>query len=143
VVISPDVAEVSEYSSVVDDGTGTYKLYYLVAGDEWHMAFATSTDGLRWEFPNLRLIEYTGSLENNFVIRRAAAGTVLFDPHDPDPQHRYKYLSEYTIDNEPDTPTTEGVVIYTSPDGIRFTKHDYPLFPGVTGSQGTTSRTAT
>lgn len=56
-------------------------------------------------------------------------GNVLFDPHDANPNHRYKYITNYGDDNKPGTPTTEGMVIYTSSDGKRFTKHEQQMFP--------------
>jgi len=57
-------------------------------------ALAISKDGIHWEKPNLGLVEFDGSKENNLFPtpdnRRLVH--VVFDPEDPDPQRRYKGL---------------------------------------------------
>ena len=129
------------YSSILDDGTGEYKFYYMNTHrpeGEDNIALATSTDGVTWEKPSLGLVEYDGSTDNNIVIGGLPphpGGTVLFDPRDPDPARRYKYLTAYNVDDKPDTPTAEGLVVYTSPDGIHFQKHDVQLAPFIHDSQ--------
>ncbi|MCH2183226.1 MAG: FG-GAP-like repeat-containing protein [Mariniblastus sp.] len=59
--------------------------------------YAESKDGLQWTKPALRQVEIAGSLENNFIS--AVPGiqwpqniieNVVYDPKDPNPQHRYK-----------------------------------------------------
>lgn len=129
------------YSSILDDGTGEYKFYYMNTyrpEGEDNIALATSTDGVTWEKPSLGLVEYDGSTDNNIVIGGLPphpGGTVLFDPRDPDPARRYKYLTAYNVDDKPDTLTAEGLVVYTSPDGIHFQKHDVQLAPFIHDSQ--------
>jgi hypothetical protein len=55
---------------------------------------AISKDGIHWEKPNLGLVEFEGSKENNLFRtpdnRRLVH--VVFDPDDPDPKRRYKGL---------------------------------------------------
>ncbi len=57
-------------------------------------ALAISSDGVHWEKPNLRLVEFDGSKENNLVPTpdNQRLVHVIFDPDDPDPQRRYKGL---------------------------------------------------
>jgi len=127
---------IAAYSNVLDDGTGTYKIYYQSSRHDWvNMAVATSTDGINWTKPHVGAIEFQGSKDNNIVIDSAGGGSVYFDPRDPDPARRYKFLCNYPIDDRPDTPTTEGMVIYTSADGIHWTKHEFNVFPYIQDSQ--------
>ena len=61
--------------------------------------YATSTDGVNWEKPFLGLYDYKGILWNgkpigteNNIIPSAKGMTLapIYDPHDPDPERRYK-----------------------------------------------------
>ena len=69
-----------------------YDGYRGKAGHKY--ALAISRDGIHWEKPNLGLVEFDGSKENNLFPtpdnRRLVH--VVFDPDDPDPQRRYKGL---------------------------------------------------
>ena len=77
----------SEYSSVIDDGSG-YKIYYGNTGNFQGVCLATSTDGLNWTRPMLGLISFNGSTQNNIVIKGTANGSVYYDTHDPNPNRR-------------------------------------------------------
>src|SRR5205823_11299066 len=63
-----------------------------------HLLYAVSDDGIHWEKPNLGLVDYNGSKNNNLVqtnidsIYRAC--TVLHEPDDPNPDRRYKLFWE-------------------------------------------------
>ncbi|MDH7602622.1 MAG: hypothetical protein QHI38_10810, partial [Armatimonadota bacterium] len=48
---------------------GHYRLYYTVKLDEMHraLAFAVSSDGIKWQRPKLNAVEFDGSKENNLV----------------------------------------------------------------------------
>lgn len=130
----------SEYTNILDDGTGVYKMYYMNNFRPIsNVALATSTDGLNWEKPNFGAVEFNGSKDNNVVMSgfpNYPGGTVMYDPHDPNPEMRYKYLTNYGADNKENTPSAEGVVMYTSPDGIHFTKQEIQLFPYQIDAQG-------
>ncbi|MEC9092272.1 MAG: VCBS repeat-containing protein [Planctomycetota bacterium] len=59
--------------------------------------YAESQDGLQWTKPALRQVEIAGSLENNFISAvpeiqwpQNIIENVVYDPKDPDPQHRFK-----------------------------------------------------
>ena len=69
---------------------------------EMGICYATSKDGLNWEKPNLGLVEYNGSKDNNIVWRgsqdkdnpnEGPHGSGIFkDDRDPDPNRRYKAI---------------------------------------------------
>ncbi|MDO8587009.1 MAG: hypothetical protein Q7T82_08205 [Armatimonadota bacterium] len=126
---------ISEYSCVIDDNRKEYKMYYGNTGKLNGVCLVTSKDGINWERPTLGIHEFDGSKENNIVIDGVSTGSVFFDPHDPDPSRRYKYFACQIADDKPDTKTTEGMVIYTSPDGIHFTKNEVVLLPFNADSQ--------
>ena len=98
------------------------------------LCYAESTDGVHWERPNLGLVEYSGSGDNNILgpathdpVQQAGwnAGTVFKDPTAP-PQSRYKLWSEIRVGEE----GKSGLTGFSSPDGLRWTANEnYPL-PG-------------
>ncbi len=62
-------------------------MWYDAANYDWssvHLAYATPRDGIHWDLPNLGLLEYQGSKDNNFVFfdegRGEVAGGVFKDP---------------------------------------------------------------
>src|SRR5262245_20745340 len=62
------------------------------------ICYATSKDGVNWEKPNLGLVEFNGSKNNNIVDFRDplhwSTAAMLYDPEDPDPARRYKLAYE-------------------------------------------------
>ena len=52
--------------------------------------YATSRDGIRWEKPELGIVEFNGSRKNNIVVRGPSGAGVYRDVRDPDPARRYK-----------------------------------------------------
>ncbi|MFV1967478.1 MAG: hypothetical protein ACC628_18785 [Pirellulaceae bacterium] len=77
--------------------------------------YAISKDGLNWEKPNLGLVEYNGSKENNILMEGRKLAYVFIDPH-ARPSERYKMLV-----------VLGGTRIGTSPDGIHWNLPDKPL----------------
>ncbi len=63
---------------------------YRPRGREMGICYAVSRDGLKWEKPELGLVEFEGSTANNLVLRGPHGAGVFKDPHDSDPQRRYK-----------------------------------------------------
>jgi hypothetical protein len=59
---------------------------------EMGICYAVSKDGISWEKPNLGLVEFAGNKKNNLVWRGPHGAGVFKDPHDPDPNRRYKTL---------------------------------------------------
>jgi hypothetical protein len=84
---------------------------YATRGREMGVCFAVSRDGVAWEKPDLGLVEFDGSHNNNLVKRGPHGAGVFFDPRDPDPSRRYKmfYLQKRMA----------GMF---SPDGLRWSE---------------------
>lgn len=69
----------------------------------YRACYAVSRDGVHWEKPNLGLVEYHGSRENNIIpgigeleyIRRP---NLIKDYDEPDPQKRYKMIYADEVD---------------------------------------------
>ena len=105
---------------------GEYKMWYL-AGSEatgYCQCFARSKDGVVWEKPDLGLVEYQGSKNNNVVITGAVETTVFLDPVAP-PEQRFKALS---CMHWPD-PQKAGLYVWTSPDGLQWAQPPTRVLP--------------
>ncbi len=87
--------------------------------------YAESTDGIHWTKPNLGLIEYNGSKENNIVWD--GIGTHCFVPFkDTNPNcsadAKYKAISRGRPQGK------KGLYVFKSPDGIRWSlMNDEPV----------------
>ena len=102
----------------VGEDEGGYKMWYQAYdSDQWgggtsRMCYATSSDLLTWEKPNLGIIDYQGSKENNILVEHIVNGSVFIDPNGK-PGERYKLVySDYSA----------GMAGYvaTSADGIHW-----------------------
>ncbi len=92
------------------------------------ICLATSEDGVSWERPNLGLVEFEGSRDNNILpsthllpARGAGQNSYMFkDDHDEDPSKRYKGLVRSG------STTTPGMQfdLYSSPDAFRWTPYE-------------------
>jgi hypothetical protein len=116
-------------------------MYYLAyqvhanLSETLHVCVATSTDGLRWDKPELGVADYRGSKRNNLLFdyaggRRArdwwTYNNVVRDEHDPDPRRRYKALGQGTIGPA----KRMGVIVAWSADGYRWTEPaENPVLP--------------
>ena len=123
---SPWEGSGSGYHTVFRDGD-KYRMYYrgtqytiadgkLVEPHPPVVCYAESTDGIRWEKPNLGLFEFDGSKENNIVWAEGQA-THNFAPFkDARPgvpeDRRYKALAS--------APRGRGLAAFASPDGVRW-----------------------
>ncbi|MBL9206180.1 MAG: hypothetical protein JNN01_13905 [Opitutaceae bacterium] len=84
--------------------------------------YATSKDGLRWERPNLGLVEFEGSKDNNLLPpvsdgRMHNYAGIVKDRRDPDSTRRYKAVAWRPKDAKGEF----GVGVYFSPDGLHWT----------------------
>ena len=86
-----------------------YRMWYVCRGDSDHdaadswehpkidsrrkLGFAVSTDGIKWEKPNLGLVEYNGNKNNN-LIDSPGGNAVVYDPDDADPERRFKMIGQ-------------------------------------------------
>ncbi len=68
---------------------------------EQFLCYATSQDGIRWEKPELGLVDFRGSKANNIVLRWCNWDhSVIRDPEDPDPNRLYKMVYWQTHDRD-------------------------------------------
>lgn len=122
VVIKPDKPweqlMISFYCSVLDDG-GKLRLWYICRDkdNQPNVAYAESTDGVTWTKPNLGIVDYHGSKDNNLVGITSLEGNVFKDPNAP-PAERYAYVTHLI---------TEGMVRFYSSDGLHWRRDDAPL----------------
>jgi hypothetical protein len=78
-------------------------------GREMAICYAVSKDGITWEKPELGLVEFKGSQQNNLLWREPHGAGVFKDYHDPDPARRYKAFFQ-------------GVNVAFSADGMHWGK---------------------
>jgi len=90
-------------------------------GSDRHVGYAYSFDGVHWERPNVGVVEFNGTKDNNLVILKTQAPNVFLRADEPDPNRRYLMITEGT------TWTRPSLVLY-SPDGLRWTASPKPPF---------------
>lgn len=133
IVITPDKPweqlMISFYCSVLDDG-GKLRLWYICRDKANHpnVAYAESTDGVTWTKPNLGIVEYEGSKDNNLVGITSLEGNVFKDPNAP-PEQRYVYITHLI---------TQGMVRFYSADGLHWKRDIQPLLKFGADSQNVT-----
>jgi len=134
---TPDAFGVQFYGSVIRDG-GKFRMWYVafdddtsnpVASSRWRPAYAESDDGVHWRKPNLGLVRYRGSADNNLVLLEPPVGVinlkVLCDSDDPDPNRRYKMTTHVYFRHN----TRLGTLLpFVSADGLRW-KSVAPVAP--------------
>ncbi len=105
------------YTTVREEG-GRLRMWYVCrdARNQPNVAYAESDDGLNWTKPELGIVEYEGGTANNLVGLHALEGAVYRDPRGAGDE-QYVYVSA----------GSGGVFRFTSPDGLRWTRHDEPL----------------
>jgi hypothetical protein len=84
-----------------------------------------SEDGLNFaEYPDLGVIEYDGSSENNIVLNHSASPSMGWFFKDTNPaatsDERFKYTS-YLV--------SRGLYLFTSPDGIHWKRNETIMYP--------------
>ena len=112
------------YGTVLPDEEGKgYRMWYHSWADrEYRMLYATSVDGIHWEKPDLGLVEYKGSKQNNILFRRTHENhnpQVIHTPWEKDPNRCYK-LIYFEYGRTPPKFTTTGYWGMVSPDGIHW-----------------------
>ena len=96
------------------------------------ICYATSTDGIHWEKPNLGLVEYNGNKNNNIIKFQkdgenlgVGAIPMIYEPDDSDPQRRFKVVFE-------SQKYGNCIAVAFSPDGLTWDIPDYnPVGPGL------------
>ena len=115
------------YHTVFQDGD-IFRMYYKA----WHIAlggkkynpvkicYAESRDGLHWEKPNLGLVEFNGSTDNNILFDKILNGNCHdFNPFidmNPKARTRYKAIGRVTVQGDKDSHLTA----YESDDAIHW-----------------------
>jgi hypothetical protein len=121
------------FVSMVDDGK-QFRMYYRGAEYDTFNGYrqirpetfclATSTDGVHWERPNLGIVEYNDSKDNNIILIRT----------DPEWHHASSQFAPF-YDTNPDAPESErfkaigGLPLWgwVSADGIHWKRTEQPL----------------
>ena len=115
---------IPDICSVWDDGDRLRMMYGnngQFSGKYTAISLSESADGVHWEKPNLGLINWEGSTQNNIVLRNALQGTVIRDENPSCPlEDRYK-LAAWTMNR--------GLHIFTSPDSIHWGRNETLMFP--------------
>lgn len=126
-------------SIMFDPESKQYRMYY----DGAHVV-AFSKDGVNWTKPNLGLIEYKASKDNNIVIdysNPTDIGSFIYDPRDPDPSRRWKAaIFHYDRGENPRWAKNagqygdrSGVYAFYSKDGLDWGKDAQMILPGRRG----------
>ena len=131
---------------------GVYKMWYSATGEDDvpRDCYATSTDGIHWERPNLGLIDYQDSRENSIISLDLNHGSIFKDPS-AEPEQRFKcilgagkydYVAVYGggarfryDENPPETWHYGSVGGLYSPDGIHWTACEKLIMPWYTDTR--------
>ena len=81
------------------------------------LCYAESQDGIHWVKPNLGLVDFEGSKENNILMRYAHGTGVFLDEKEIDPSKRYKLMTKVEYNGN-----RHYMAVCFSEDGIHFTK---------------------
>lgn len=139
-VIFPDQPwekHIISFFLTVREENGKLRMWY-VCRDDWgdgsqaNLAYAESTDGIKWTKPNLGIYDYKGSRANNLVGVHSLEGVVFQDPNMP-PAERYVYVSTGKPANNPTGET--GIYRYYSADGLRWKRDAQPLIEAGSDTQ--------
>ncbi|OPZ86971.1 MAG: hypothetical protein BWY76_00697 [bacterium ADurb.Bin429] len=111
------------YGTVVPVPDGGWRMYYtnFTPGATCPVMLATSTDGIRWEKPELGIVEWRGSTANNIVISEAwfsGEPSVIYEPEDA--AYPYKAVLFQTPDSTTHWAGNWGLYGYRSADGLRW-----------------------
>jgi len=90
------------------------KKYKAPLGREMAICYATSKDGILWEKPDLGLVDYEGSKNNNIIWRGPHGAGIFKDSREVDQKARYKIIYHST--------TSGGLWYSFSLDGIHWQK---------------------
>ena len=109
---------ISFYLTVRDEG-GKLRLWYICRDrqNRPNLAYAESADGINWVKPDLGIVDYDGSRQNNLVGIASVEGVVFADPNAA-PAERYDYITHEF---------PQGMYRYVSPDGLHWRRRDTPI----------------
>jgi hypothetical protein len=97
----------------VREEEGKLRMWYICrdVDNVPNVAYAESTDGVTWVKPNLGVVDYHGSTDNNLVGIPGVEGVVFQDPKARSPEEKYVYLTRLK---------SAAMYRYASPDGLRW-----------------------
>lgn len=131
-------------SVIYDREEKVFKAWYqsfdlsLPIGIRTPVLYATSQDGIEWDYPNVGNVAFDGSTDNNILfigkgIRDLYSPSVIKDPYDPDSDQRYKMIYWDTVHrdyyHDPDNRGGGGMFTAVSPDGINWTRSENAILP--------------
>ena len=89
---------------------------------EMGICYATSKDGIKWEKPNLGLINFNGNKKNNIVWRRPHGAGIFKDLHEENPARRYKLIYKHIQEGNWGLNGSEGnsLAVSFSEDGLNW-----------------------
>ena len=93
----------------VNGGRFKYQGKHTGRRREMGICYAVSRDGIKWTKPNLGIVEFQGSTDNNIVWRGPHGSGIFKDRRDPDPKRRYKAFFKGKI-----------ISVGFSPDGVHW-----------------------
>ena len=108
---SPFCTDHRSHGMTLEQRQGT--LYHGPPDREMALCYATSRDGIAWQKPNLGLVDYEGSRDNNIVLRGPHGAGVLKDARETDPSRRYKMFTSLG---------EQELAVAFSADGIRWSR---------------------
>lgn len=118
------------YGTVLPNETNDgYKMWYHAWLGEYTNLYAISPDGLNWDKPELGLVEFQGSTDNNLFLRRTREDhipQVIYTPWERDSSRRYKLINYDYGKTEPNN-LVSGFYGAYSADGIHW--NDTPVNP--------------
>ena len=118
---------------IFDKEDSIFKFWYQsynhveVMQERTPILYSTSKDGINWFRPNLGVIEYQGSTDNNIVLQNYGfhdlySPSVIKDNEDTDLDKRYKMIWwDFPLGEK--GYQDDGMCVAFSPDGIHWTKH--------------------
>lgn len=120
---------ISLFLTVMED-QGKLRMWYVCRDkdDAPNVAYAESSDGITWRKPNLGIVMYKGSTDNNLVGLTSLEGNVFRDPNGT-PGKEYVYVTPVNPD---------GMVRFTSPDGLRWNRDKTTLLTFLSDTQNVT-----
>ncbi len=126
------------YSVFLEDG-GVYRMYYNAFEPDYetrYLCLALSTDGVHWTKPELGLIDYHGSRDNN-IVALGVFGRAFIDPFDS-PRRRYKMLVRIAKQDPRWAPSQDSdpnsVYLLYSADGKSWEREEKPVLPFYVGA---------
>jgi hypothetical protein len=122
-------------SVIYDNEEAIFKLWYQSYNynqnvpERTPILYAISEDGFFWERPNLGIVEFQGSNNNNIVLQNYGyhdlySPSVLKDDLEPNPDKRYKMIWwDFPLGKT--GYQDDGMCVAHSPDGIHWNKYSH------------------